>query len=61
MTAWYPPPDPSRPAREPRKCKRHRWVFDSILPGGMTVYHCDDHDPPLVRHVNVNATWEAET
>lgn len=29
----------------------HRWVFDTILPSGMLVYHCDEHDPPLVRQV----------
>lgn len=26
MTDWYPAPDPTRPAREPRTCKRHQWV-----------------------------------
>ena len=29
----------------------HRWVFDGALAGGMLVYHCNDHDPPLVRQV----------
>jgi len=29
----------------------HRWVFDGALSGGMLVYHCDDHDPPVVRQV----------
>jgi hypothetical protein len=35
---------------------RHRWVFDGALIGGMLVYHCDDHDPPVVRQVWPGAT-----
>lgn len=30
---------------------RHHWVFDGALTSGVLVYHCDDHDPPIVRQV----------
>jgi hypothetical protein len=30
---------------------RHHWVYDGTQTGGMLVYHCDDHDPPVVRQV----------
>jgi hypothetical protein len=32
----------------------HRWVFDG-RDGPYYVYHCDDHDPPVVRVV-----WHSE-
>jgi hypothetical protein len=30
---------------------RHHWVYDGVLLGGMLIYHCNDHDPPVVRQV----------
>jgi hypothetical protein len=27
---------------------RHRWVYDGQQLDGRLIYHCDDHDPPLV-------------
>lgn len=30
---------------------RHRWVYDGMTPVGSVIYHCDDHDPPIVRVV----------
>ena len=30
---------------------RHHWIFDGTQVGGMLNYHCDDHDPPVVRQV----------
>ena len=30
---------------------RHRWIYDGQTTVGVLVYHCDDHDPPVVRQV----------
>jgi hypothetical protein len=30
---------------------RHHWVYDGQQLDGRLIYHCDDHDPPLVRIV----------
>jgi hypothetical protein len=33
---------------------RHRWVYDGLTPyDQQAVYHCDDHDPPVVRIVGL--------
>jgi hypothetical protein len=29
----------------------HRWVYDGRTPMGEYIYHCDEHDPPVVRLV----------
>lgn len=29
---------------------RHRWLYDGT-DGPYYVYHCDDHDPPVVRRI----------
>ena len=31
---------------------RHAWWFDGLQPDGALIYHCDEHDPPLVRVVS---------
>lgn len=30
---------------------RHRWVYDGQTATGTLIYHCDEHDPPVVRVV----------
>ena len=30
---------------------RHRWIYDGQTTVGVLIYHCDDHDPPVVRQV----------
>ena len=30
---------------------QHRWIYDGILRNGSAIFHCDDHDPPIVRQV----------
>ena len=29
----------------------HRWVYDGMPLVGTYLYHCDEHDPPVVRTV----------
>jgi hypothetical protein len=30
---------------------RHHWVYDGQAGIGYLIYHCDSHDPPVVRQV----------
>lgn len=30
---------------------RHRWVYDGMPTVGTYLYHCDEHDPPVIRTV----------
>jgi hypothetical protein len=32
MALFDVPPDPARPEREPRKCRRHEWTWAGLLP-----------------------------